>query len=177
MASFNGYARLDQTPLTRPVTLPRFSLKEPDIEAKAREAAARVAEKKVIRRGRECWEAIGRTGSYENWLAESAALAIGKAHALRVTGANQAWGPTLFLRIRKRDDRTFTSTRIGATAMTTIFELRFLLSLPQRDRYRVRSDGNSCRRTSRRPNSFLTVQSYQETSYPHVVRQTASIGR
>jgi hypothetical protein len=75
-----------------PVTLPRLIFKEPDIEREAKEAAARVTERKVIRAGVDAWQAIGKAESFENWKSIGAALAIGKAHALRVTGANLAWG-------------------------------------------------------------------------------------
>ena len=54
--------------------------------------AARVAERKVIRAGLDAWQAIGKADTFENWKKIAAALAVGKAHALRVTGANAAWG-------------------------------------------------------------------------------------
>jgi hypothetical protein len=42
--------------------------------------------------GIDAWNAIGKAESFEAWRSIGAALAIGKAHALRVTGANAAWG-------------------------------------------------------------------------------------
>jgi hypothetical protein len=64
-----------------PVTLPRINLPELDtkaIEAEAREAQARV---RVIRAGRDAWEAVAKAQSFEGWKAIGAALVIGKAHA------------------------------------------------------------------------------------------------
>ncbi len=75
-----------------PPTLPALNLPDLDVEAEAREAAARVAERRVIRAGLDAWAAINKAESFEGWKAIGAALAVGKAHALRVTGANAAWG-------------------------------------------------------------------------------------
>jgi hypothetical protein len=74
------------------VTLPKLRLDDIDsaaVEAEARAAAAKI---KTIRLGRDAWEAISKSASFDGWLKVGAALAVGKAHALRVTGANQAWG-------------------------------------------------------------------------------------
>jgi hypothetical protein len=57
-----------------------------------KEAAERLAATRTIRRGRDCWDAIHKSESFEGWAAIGAALSIGKTHALRVTGANAAWG-------------------------------------------------------------------------------------
>lgn len=75
-----------------PVTLPTLKVADFDIEAEAKEAAARIAERRVIRAGLDAWAAINKAESFEGWKAIGAALAIGKAQALRVTGANRAWG-------------------------------------------------------------------------------------
>ena len=72
-----------------PVTLPRIVL--PTID-EAEEIAARFREQRTVRAGIESWQAIGRANGFEAWKTIGAALAVGKAHALRVTGANQAWG-------------------------------------------------------------------------------------
>ena len=75
-----------------PVTRPPIRLPELDdkaIEAEARAAAAKI---KTIRLGRDAWQAIGRAQSFDAWKAIGAALAVGKAHALKVSGANAAWG-------------------------------------------------------------------------------------
>jgi hypothetical protein len=77
-----------------PVTLPKLRLDDIDsaaVEAEARAAAAKI---KTIRAGRDAWEQINKAQSFEGWKAIGAALAVGKAHALRVTGANRAWGST-----------------------------------------------------------------------------------
>ena len=47
---------------------------------------------RTIRAGRDAWQAIGKAESFEGWRSIGAALAIGRAHALRVTGANGAAG-------------------------------------------------------------------------------------
>ena len=75
-----------------PVTKPPLNLPDIDIELEAREAAARVAERRTIRRGLDALAAINKAESFDGWLAIGAALAIGKRHALKVSGANQAWG-------------------------------------------------------------------------------------
>jgi hypothetical protein len=76
----------------RPVTLPSVRLTELDVEAEARAAAAKVAERRVIRAGRDAWHEIGRAESFEAWCRIGAALAVGKAYALKATGANAPWG-------------------------------------------------------------------------------------
>src|SRR5262249_23260964 len=42
--------------------------------------------------GRDACEQIGKAESFSAWQSIGAALAIGKAHSLKVTGANRAWG-------------------------------------------------------------------------------------
>jgi hypothetical protein len=77
----------------KPVTLPPVaSLDDIDVEKEAREAQARVQERRVVRKGLDAWREINRAESFNGWKAIGAALAVGKAHALRVTGANAAWG-------------------------------------------------------------------------------------
>jgi hypothetical protein len=79
-----------------PVSLPKFNIADvddADIElVEAREAQARVQERKVIRAGLDAWHAIGKAESFDGWKAIGAALYVGKRHALKVTGANAAWG-------------------------------------------------------------------------------------
>lgn len=76
----------------RPITLPKLALPDLDIEAEAKEAAARVAEQCTIRAGRDAWALIGKAQLFEAWKAIGAALAVGEQYALKVTGANRAWG-------------------------------------------------------------------------------------
>jgi hypothetical protein len=78
----------------KPVTLPVLTLPddEKEIEREVAEAAERLAQTKVIRAGLDAWKAIGKADSFEGWRTIGAALAVGKAHALKVSGANQAWG-------------------------------------------------------------------------------------
>ena len=75
-----------------PITLPVISLPPDNTELEIQEAAARVAERKIVRAGLDAWQAIGRADSFESWKVIGAALAVGKAHALKVSGAKQAWG-------------------------------------------------------------------------------------
>jgi hypothetical protein len=75
-----------------PVSLPRFNLDDIDIEREAKEAAARVAERRIIRRGRDAWDAINKSESFEGWLTIGKALLIGREAALRSTGANAPMG-------------------------------------------------------------------------------------
>ena len=93
MLSRDTYHRLNgEMVRIAPVTMPVVNLPPLDtetIEAETRQAQARV---RVIRAGRDAWEQINRSQSFSSWLAIGAALAIGKAHALKVTGANRAWG-------------------------------------------------------------------------------------
>jgi hypothetical protein len=77
---------------SKPVTLPQFRLPDIDIEAEAREAAAKLAEQRTIRAGRDAWEEIGKAGSFEAWCKIGTALAIGRDYALRATGANAPMG-------------------------------------------------------------------------------------
>ena len=46
--------------IERPITLPRFNLPPLDLETEIREAAAKVAERRIIRNGLDAWRAIGR---------------------------------------------------------------------------------------------------------------------
>jgi hypothetical protein len=83
----NGYDEERAIPV---VTLPRLIfMADPD---NPKEAAERMATTRIIRAGRDAWQAINRAESFDGWKAIGAALAVGKAHALRVTGANAAWG-------------------------------------------------------------------------------------
>ena len=77
-----------QNRLVAPPTLPKIRLGNFDIEEEARAAAAKVAERRVIRAGRDAWHEIGRAESFEAWCRIGAALAVGKAYALKATGAN-----------------------------------------------------------------------------------------
>jgi hypothetical protein len=78
----------------RPVRVAAIKLTDIDIEREAQEAAAKVAERRVIRAGRDAWHEIGRAESFEAWCRIGAALAVGKAYALK---ANAAWGRTYSL--------------------------------------------------------------------------------
>jgi len=75
-----------------PVRVAAIKLDDINIEEEARAAAAKVAERRIIRAGRDAWHEIGRAESFEAWCRIGAALALGKAYALKATGANAAWG-------------------------------------------------------------------------------------
>lgn len=88
--TLNGYGEQRER---RPVSLPKLAwlsdtAQQQDIE----ERAERFKQHRTIRRGLEAWNAIDKAESFEGWRAIGAALAVGKHHALKVTGANAAWG-------------------------------------------------------------------------------------
>ncbi len=72
------------------VTLPRLVFMAGHDDPKA--VAEQISTMRTIRAGRDAWRAIDKAQSFEAWRSIGAALAIGKAHALRVTGANRAAG-------------------------------------------------------------------------------------
>jgi len=72
------------------VSLPRLDFLAEPIDIT--EAAERFATARVVRQGRDAWEAIDKAQSFESWKSIGAALSVGKTHALRTTGANRAWG-------------------------------------------------------------------------------------
>jgi hypothetical protein len=71
-----------------PVSLPSLRLPPVDHSLKAEIQTERI----IIRAGLDAWRSIGKAESFDNWKAIGAALSIGKAQALRITGANRAWG-------------------------------------------------------------------------------------
>jgi hypothetical protein len=72
------------------VSLPRLAFTaEPD---DPKEAAERFMEIRIIRAGRNAFEQIAKAQSFEAWKDIGRALCIGKSHALKITGANAAWG-------------------------------------------------------------------------------------
>jgi hypothetical protein len=75
-----------------PVTLAKLTFTDTGIEQEAREAAAIAAEKRTTRAGRDAWESVTKAESFGAWKTIGAALAVGKAHALKVSDAKQAWG-------------------------------------------------------------------------------------
>jgi hypothetical protein len=78
-----------------PVTVPALScLNVPVVDdgAERREIADKFAEFRIVAKGRDAWAAINKAESFDGWLAIGGALAIGKRHALKVSGVNQAWG-------------------------------------------------------------------------------------
>jgi hypothetical protein len=76
---------------SKPISLPVFNLPPLDLETEIREAAAKVAERRVIRAGLDAWRSIGKAESFENWKLIGAALSIGKARAQRIAGEAENW--------------------------------------------------------------------------------------
>src|SRR5262249_52581919 len=70
-----------------PVSLAKVTLPE-GIE----DNTGRFLQFRTIKLGYEAWQAIEKAGSFEAWCRIGAALSIGKAEALRTTGANRAAG-------------------------------------------------------------------------------------
>lgn len=58
-----------------------------DTREKAAEMAAQFNEKRIIRRGVDAWAVVKKAESFDGWKAIGAALAIGRNHALRASGA------------------------------------------------------------------------------------------
>jgi hypothetical protein len=83
--------RLGEERELAPVTLPKLAFMAGQ-DDNMKEAAEQIATTRTIRVGRDAWQAINRAESFDGWRAIGAALAVGKHHALKVTGANAAWG-------------------------------------------------------------------------------------
>lgn len=145
-----GEEKLNQP---KPVTLPQFDLPDIDLEREVAAAAERVAMQRTIRQGRDAWMTITKSESFENWKTIGTALAIGKAHALKVTQANAAWG--------RNYSREFSSwlKQYGFTGMrpsdrSIAIELvenlpsieQWRNGLPERERHRLRSAQANVRR-------------------------------
>jgi hypothetical protein len=85
----------------RPISLPRFNLPAYDDSEDRKELAARLAEQRIIRLGRDAWQAINKSGSFEAYKAIGAALLIGRDHALKATGLNAPHGRRYSLAFRQ----------------------------------------------------------------------------
>ena len=83
---------LGEETYARPVTLAPIKLLPVDDVDERRELAQRFAQQRIIRAGRDAWEAINKAESFDGWKAIGAALAIGRDHALRSTGASAPTG-------------------------------------------------------------------------------------
>ena len=75
----------------RPVTLPRFNLPDIDDSEERKEQAARFAEARIVRAGRDAWRAIGRAESFDSWRAIGEALLVGKRRAQRIADEADGW--------------------------------------------------------------------------------------
>jgi hypothetical protein len=76
-----------------PVTLPTVKLRDVGgySENEIKAAARRFVEVRTVKLGLDAWQSITKAETFEAWKRIGLALSIGKQHALRVTGANQAW--------------------------------------------------------------------------------------
>src|SRR5690348_13116190 len=72
------------------VTLPRLGFLASRDDPK--EIGEHILRMRTIRAGRDAWQAITRTVSFEAWVAIGKALAIGREYALKLTGANAPRG-------------------------------------------------------------------------------------
>jgi hypothetical protein len=76
----------------RPVSMPRLNLPAYDDSEERRELAAKLARERTVRAGAEAWAEISKLGSFSAWCKIGAALAIGRDHALRTSGASAPMG-------------------------------------------------------------------------------------
>lgn len=88
--ALRGGAAFNQ-PIPKSVTLPVVEIDDIDVEREAKEAAERVSIRRTIRRGRDAWDAIHKSESFEGWAAIGAALVIGKQYALRTVDPDAPW--------------------------------------------------------------------------------------
>jgi hypothetical protein len=127
-----------------PVSLAQFDIADIDLERETREAAAKVHERKVIRAARDAYDQILKAESFEAWCRLGAGLAYGKRYALKVTGANRAWGRNYSLAfsawmkecgfgfMRPSDRSNAIELHENLTAITA-----WRASLPERERRRL----------------------------------------
>jgi hypothetical protein len=127
----------------RPVTLPKLNFIKLDIEHEAKEAAERFATTRIIRQGRDAWEAINKTQSFDGWLAIGKALLIGREFALRATGANAPMGRRYCLAFSQwSNGHGFTMQKSVRSVAVELAEhsseiTRWRDSLPERQRRRL----------------------------------------
>ena len=103
------------------MTLPIVELDDIDVEREAREAAERVAERRVIRTGLDAWKEINKAESFEAWKAVGAALSIGKQYALRTIDPEAPW-------YQRRYGHTFSKWIKACTASTR--RVRLIVAAP-----------------------------------------------
>jgi len=121
------------------VTLPRLVFMAGRDDPKA--VAEQISSMRTIRAGRAAWQAIGKAESFKAWRSIGAALAIGKAHALRANrAAGQPYCREFGKWVRKYGfDKMPKSTRSVAILLhenaTAIEEWR--ATLPERQRRRL----------------------------------------
>jgi len=77
--ALNAYSRLSEEVESKPVTLPTYIVREPDVE-------------RTIKDGAKAWAGIQKSESLDKWLAIGRALGIGRSYSLRVSGSNRPTG-------------------------------------------------------------------------------------
>jgi len=139
--------------IERPITLPRFNLPPLNLEAEAKEAAAIVAERRVIRAGLDVWQAIGKAGSFEAYKIIGAALLIGRERSLKATGLNAPHGRLYSLAFRQwlkaygfGSMSEATRKRIVTLTENAAAVEAWRATLPQRERDRIGNAEHMVRR-------------------------------
>jgi hypothetical protein len=95
LKNWNNAVQLGLSPLGNErsiptVSLPRFSFSDEPLDDRAKAEA--IITIRIIRAGRDAYEAIAEAENFDAWLAIGKALSVGKAYALRASGANAPWG-------------------------------------------------------------------------------------
>jgi len=75
-----------------PITLPQFTIMAEALPDDNSAKAAAIVKLRIIRAGRDAWQEIAKSESFEAWVQIGAALVIGKQHALRLSRGNAPWG-------------------------------------------------------------------------------------
>ena len=87
-----------------PVTLPTLKVADFDIEAEAKEAAARIAERRVIRAGLDAWAAINKAEIIRGLESYRCGSRNRQGASPPRYGRQSGMGPELFPRIRRLDE-------------------------------------------------------------------------
>jgi hypothetical protein len=86
-AQINGWGEARPRP---PISLPCLDFMAEENDPK--ETAERIVATRIIRAGRDAWQAINKAESFDGWAAIGKALAVGRDYALKATGANAPMG-------------------------------------------------------------------------------------
>jgi hypothetical protein len=140
----------------KPISLPPIALDDiPDdvVEEELRAAAAKVAERKILRTAREAWETANKAGSWETTKAIGAALLIGRSYAMRVNGVSIPKGRGYSLTLRRWMKANGFATMSNATRKHIIVLTenagaieRWRAGLPEQERNRIANPQHLYRR-------------------------------